>query len=55
LNDHDSAFHDIISGNNDTNRETGPYAAQPGWDACTGLGSPNGTNLLTALSKYNAW
>lgn len=51
LTDHDSAFHDIISGNNDTNRGTGPYAARPGWDACTGLGSPNGINLLKALSK----
>jgi kumamolisin len=36
-------FHDITSGNN------GTYAAGPGWDACTGLGSPNGTALLTAL------
>jgi kumamolisin len=51
LTNHDSAFHDIISGNNDTNHETGPFAAQPGWDACTGLGSPDGTNLLNALSN----
>ena len=29
-------FHDITSGNN------GAYSAGPGWDACTGLGSPNG-------------
>ncbi len=28
------SFHDITSGNN------GAYAAGPGWDACTGLGSP---------------
>jgi kumamolisin len=35
---------DITVGNN------GAYAAGPGWDACTGLGSPNGNQLLQALS-----
>jgi kumamolisin len=39
----DSSFHDITSGNN------GDYSAGPGWDACTGLGSPDGAALLTAL------
>jgi kumamolisin len=34
---------DITSGNN------GAYAAAPGWDACTGWGSPQGNNLLAAL------
>ena len=37
-------LHDITAGNN------GAYAAGPGWDACTGLGSPDGQNLLKALS-----
>ncbi len=37
------SFRDITSGNN------GDYSAGPGWDACTGLGSPNGAALLTAL------
>jgi len=37
------AMHDITSGTN------GAYNAGPGWDACTGLGSPNGTALATAL------
>lgn len=37
------AFHDITSGNN------GSFSAGPGWDACTGLGSPIGTAILTAL------
>jgi len=41
----DSAFRDITQGNN------GAYQAGPGWDACTGLGSPNGQALLDALSK----
>ena len=36
-------FHDIISGNN------GAYSAGPGWDACTGLGSPVGIQVATAL------
>jgi kumamolisin len=35
---------DIVSGNN------GAYESGPGWDACTGLGSPHGTRLLHALS-----
>jgi len=40
----ESAFRDITQGNN------GAYQAGPGWDACTGLGSPNGQALLTALT-----
>jgi kumamolisin len=39
-----ASFHDITSGNN------GSYAARTGWDACTGLGSPDGTALAAALS-----
>jgi kumamolisin len=38
-----AAFHDITSGTN------GGYSAGPGWDPCTGLGSPDGTALLAAL------
>jgi kumamolisin len=37
------SFRDITSGSN------GSYSAGPGWDACTGLGSPNGAALLKAL------
>jgi kumamolisin len=36
-------FRDITSGNN------GAYNAAPGWDACTGLGVPDGVTLLAAL------
>jgi kumamolisin len=39
----ESAFRDITVGNNDG------YQAAVGWDACTGLGSPNGAALLKAL------
>jgi kumamolisin len=38
-----AALHDITSGNN------GAYKAKKGWDACTGLGTPNGAALLAAL------
>ena len=37
------AFHDITAGNN------GAFQAKAGWDACTGLGTPNGQKLLDAL------
>jgi kumamolisin len=37
-------FNDVVQGNN------GAYKAGPGWDACTGLGSPNGAALLELLS-----
>ena len=46
-----SALRDITSGNNDSHNNLGVYSAGPGWDPCTGLGSPNGTALLTALTK----
>ncbi len=35
----ENGFHDITEGSN------GAYSAGPGWDACTGLGSPNGSQL----------
>jgi kumamolisin len=41
-------FHDITSGNNDDSG-LGYYSAGPGWDPCTGLGSPNGSALLQAI------
>ncbi len=37
------ALHDITSGTN------GSYKAGPGWDPCTGLGSPNGQAMLNLL------
>ncbi|HLY32669.1 MAG TPA: S53 family peptidase, partial [Ktedonobacterales bacterium] len=45
------AFNDVTSGNNDpTGGQLGGYNSGPGWDACTGWGSPNGTVLLNALT-----
>ena len=40
----ETAFNDITQGDN------GAYAAGTGWDACTGLGSPDGQALLAALA-----
>jgi kumamolisin len=39
-----AVLRDVTSGTNDG------YSAAPGWDACTGLGSPNGAALLSALA-----
>jgi kumamolisin len=41
-------LNDITVGNN------GAYTAGPGWDACTGLGSPDGNKLLHALKNAPA-
>lgn len=38
-----AGLRDIVSGDN------GAYSAGPGWDACTGLGVPDGAALLTRL------
>ena len=43
-----NALRDITEGENGVNTVIG-YKAKLGWDACTGLGSPHGVNLLDAL------
>ena len=40
-----STLNDITSGNN------GSYAASSGWDACTGLGSPDGAKVAALLEQ----
>jgi len=47
-----SCFHDITNGNNVSTNSNGLYAAGPGYDNCTGLGSPNGPNLIKALLGF---
>ncbi|TMC50946.1 MAG: peptidase S53 [Chloroflexi bacterium] len=42
------AVRDIVAGSN------GAYSARPGWDACTGLGSPIGSRLLDLLAASPA-
>jgi len=39
-----AGFNDITQGNN------GAYSAGPGWDPCTGLGSPQGATLASLLT-----
>jgi kumamolisin len=34
-----------------TSGDNGSFSAGPGWDACTGLGSPDGTALLAVLQS----
>jgi len=43
-----AALRDISVGNN------GTYAASPGWDACTGLGSPDGGKIAALLASAGA-
>jgi kumamolisin len=40
-----SVFNDVTQGNN------GDFAASPGWDACTGLGSPDGVNIAALFDS----
>jgi hypothetical protein len=45
-------FNDITNGGNAIIGENAPgYTAGPLWDACTGLGSVNGSHLLSALQQ----
>jgi kumamolisin len=43
-----SAFNDITQGNN------GAFSAGPGWDACSGLGSPIAGKLIPLLALVTA-
>ena len=43
-----NACRDITLGNN------GAFSAGPGWDACTGLGSPVGAGVIAALATVTA-
>ncbi len=44
------AFHDITTGNNTNLVNTNLFYAFPGYDLCTGWGSPNGTNIVNLLA-----
>ncbi len=50
-----SYFHDIVPGAgpaDNSNSSSSGYSAGPGWDACTGWGSPRGVLLLNALKHF---
>jgi len=42
-------FNDVVAGDNDITGSLPGYRAGPGWDACTGLGSPKGAELVRSL------
>ncbi len=42
-------FHDPTTGNNEWSESPTQYVAVAGYDLCTGLGTPAGTNLINAL------
>ncbi len=44
-----SAFHDITVGNNTNSASPTKFLAAPGYDLCTGWGTPAGSNLINAL------
>jgi subtilase family serine protease len=51
-------FHDIATGNNTNSHSPASFFAVPGYDLCTGWGSPTGSNLISALletSAFQAW
>jgi subtilase family serine protease len=45
-----SCFHDITMGDNTSPSSPTLYFATSGYDLCTGLGTPNGQNLINALA-----
>ena len=46
-----NCFHDIIKGNNTDSHSKKLYFAVPGYDLCTGWGTPNGINLIDVLTQ----
>ena len=46
-----ACFHDISTGNNIGIGTPGLFNAVPGYDLCTGLGTPNGISLINALAR----
>jgi len=47
---YNACFHDITTGNNTWSGSPTLFYAVSGYDLCTGLGTPNGTNLINALA-----
>jgi kumamolisin len=41
--------HDVTTGTNAIEHTVKGYSAATGWDACTGLGTPDGTAILSKL------
>jgi hypothetical protein len=49
--DYTSDFQDITTGNNEWLASPTQFTAVPGYDLCTGWGTPAGSNLINALSR----
>jgi len=47
---YNNLFHDVTTGNNTWSLSPNLFYAVPGYDLCTGLGTPNGPNLIAALA-----
>jgi subtilase family serine protease len=45
-----ASFHDIASGNNFSSSSPSEFSAVPGYDLCTGWGTPAGQSLINALA-----
>lgn len=43
-------FHDIATGNNESSASPNRFLAVPGYDLCTGWGTPMGSNLVMAMA-----
>jgi hypothetical protein len=50
---YNACFHDITTGNNIGANTPGLFNAVTNYDLATGLGTPNGTNLINALAPRN--
>ena len=48
---YNSCFHDITTGNNTSSSSLTKFFAVPGYDLCTGWGTPTGSNLIAALAS----
>jgi uncharacterized repeat protein (TIGR01451 family) len=51
---YNNCFHDTITGNNSWSGSPALFNAATGYDLCTGLGTPRGTNLINALVSQSA-
>lgn len=45
-----NVFHDITTGNTFNSQNPGRFVAYPGYDLCTGWGTPTGSNTINALA-----
>jgi hypothetical protein len=48
-----SAFNDITTGNNTSSSSPGRWFAVPGYDLCTGWGTPNGVSTINTLVTFS--